>query len=357
MHKVAVAATRGDLAPTGARELWDSGLLYRSLVRWGGGEVSASVGWREPDRTVRRAARALSAVGHHQTRWVGSSARRVLRDASQVAPVRVPLGTELVYGHIAFPVAPGVATVWSTQGVLDARPGEWFPNQSTRTHERFVSRAALSQCWSELGRRGLLDRTDLVTDTDIWVVPPLVYVDLPEETPRCHDDLVAVFVGANGRDKNLHVVIEAMAALDAGLRLEVITADPPPGDLPRSIDWLGPRPRPEVLARLASSDLHVFPSRTESFGGVAVEAMAAGLPQIVDRSGVPAEIAAESALTVDGDDPSELRSAMARLASDGSLRADLGARALDRYRAVYHPDVVGPKFEALIDEAWSRSRA
>ncbi|MGQ0832588.1 MAG: glycosyltransferase family 4 protein [Microthrixaceae bacterium] len=356
MRQVAVAATASDLEPTGARELWDSGLLYRSMVRWSDGTVRPSLGWRQPERALRRAASAVSATAKQWPAWVGSSARRALRDASQVAPVRVPPGTELLYGHISFPTAPGVRTVWSTQGVLDARPGQWFPAQSARTHERFVQRAALSQCWSELGRRGLLERTSAITDDHVWVVPPLVYVDLPPAAPTDAPDVVAVFVGANGRDKNLRVVLEAMASIGPGLRLDVVTNDPEPGHLPPSVRWLGPRARPDVLGLLVSSDIHVFPSRTESFGGVAVEAMAAGLPQVVDRSGVPAEIAGGSALTVDGDDVEEVAAAMARLASDSTLRTALASRARQRYAEEYHPDVVGPRLEALFDEAWNRSR-
>ncbi|MFZ6004365.1 MAG: glycosyltransferase family 4 protein [Actinomycetota bacterium] len=288
---------------------------------------------------------------------MGSPARRTLRDWSQIAPVRVPPGTELLYGHISFPVAPSVSTVWSTQGVLDARPGQWFPDQSAQTHERLVRRAALSQCWSELGRQGLLERTSAITEDDIWVVPPLVYIDLPPAAPKVDEDIVAVFVGADGRAKNLGVVIEAMASVEPGLRLLVVTNDPAPGHLPTCVRWLGPRARPEVLGLLASCDFHVFPSRSESFGGVAVEAMAAGLPQIVDRSGVPAEIAGDSALVVDGDDVREVEAAISQLAGDAALRRRLAGLAGQRYAETYHPDVVGPMLEALLDEAWNRSRA
>jgi glycosyltransferase involved in cell wall biosynthesis len=212
-----------------------------------------------------------------------------------------------------------------------------------------MAMAAATQCWSELGCRGLLERTDRVPAAKLHVVPPLVYVDLPPAWEPRDGDLVAIFIGAFGRLKGLPMLLEAMKGIGSGLRLEVITADAAPTDLPSNVNWLGVRPRQEVLSRLVSADIHVFPSRTESFGGVVVEALAAGIPQIVDASGVPAEIVGEAGILVPGQDPAAITDAMERLAAHADLRDRLRSASLVRYRDRYAPEVVGARLSAIVD--------
>lgn len=349
MRLIAVAATHRELRPTMGRALWDRELMYRSMIRWGQGSVvpiDGRVRWR---RAVGTLARGASKTADRSLHWRSSAPRRWLRDVAQIERVVVPSHVGAAYGHISYPIARGRPTLWSTAGVLDARPGEWFPAQSVRTHERLMAMAAATQCWSELGRRGLLERTDRVTSERLHVVPPLVYVDLPSPWERPDGDLVAIFIGAFGRLKGLPVLLDAMRGIGSGLRLEVITADAAPAELPSSVDWLGARPRQEVLSRLMSADIHVFPSRTESFGGVVVEALAAGTPQVVDASGVPAEIVGEAGVVVPGQDSAAIKDALDRLAADADLRDRLRRASLTRYRERYAPEVVGAHLAAIID--------
>ena len=354
MITLAVAATPDELVPTAGRALWDRDLLYRSMIRWGGGQVvpiEGRVAWR---RAVGRAARAASAVPGRSVRWRGSTPRRLLRDVAQVERVVVGESVRAVFGNIVFPVARGLPTIWSTQGVIDARPGSWFPEQSARTHVKMANRAAVVQCWSEIGRAGILDRSPRLDPARVQVLPPIIYVDLPDvATPEEEGPPRALFVGAFGHLKALAEVVEAARGLHGALVLDVVTNDPPPPDLPPWVRWLGPRPREEVLRLLVAADVHVFPSTTESFGGVAVEALAAGVAQVVDARGVPAEIAGDAALHVDGRDADSIGAALQRLAGDAALRSDLGRRALERYRTAYAPEAIGPRFERLVDDAVS----
>jgi glycosyltransferase involved in cell wall biosynthesis len=175
-----------------------------------------------------------------------------------------------------------------------------------------------------------------------------MYVDTPSTPwPRTDDDVIAIFVGAFGEMKGLDVVLEVARGTQPGVRIEIITASRPPDELPTNVRWLGPRPRDEVLRRMASSDLHLFPSTTESFGAVVVEALAFGLPQIVDHASVTAEVAGEAGVTVDGRDAQSVQSALERLAGDALSRRALGRAARERYLRVYSPDAVGPQLEEL----------
>jgi glycosyltransferase involved in cell wall biosynthesis len=349
MKQTAVPMTREEFSSGRTHVVWDSDLPYSSMLRWAPGGVVPIDGWVPTRRAVGVAARVLSKLGDRSRTWKRSSPRRWLRDVGQVQSVRVPPGTEVLYGHIVFPVtSPALPTVWSTNGVFDARPGLWFPEQSAKTHARMISRAAAVQCWSEAGKAGLLERLPDLDGSTIEVLPPLAYLDLPEPWPRPHADPVAIFVGANGALKGVDVVIEA-ARLVPDLRVEIVTHSPQPPALPPSVEWLGPRSHAEVLARLRSSSIHVFPSTTESLGGVVIEALAAGVAQIVDAGSVTAEVAGAGGLTVDGRVAEAVATALRRLAEDDGLRDACAAAGRARYEAHYSPEAVGPRLERLID--------
>lgn len=87
----------------------------------------------------------------------------------------------------------------------------------------------------------------------------------------------------------------------------------------------------EALATAyASADVMVFPSTTDTFGNVVLEAQASGLPVIVSDLGGPAEIVRghASGIVVDHRHPEALMEAMERLYLSPELRADLRARGL-----------------------------
>jgi glycosyltransferase involved in cell wall biosynthesis len=74
----------------------------------------------------------------------------------------------------------------------------------------------------------------------------------------------------------------------------------------------------------------VHPSLYEGFGLTALEAMAAGVPVIAAESPGVSEVCGDAALYADPRSPESFAAAMARVAGDGALQADLEARGRRR---------------------------
>jgi glycosyltransferase involved in cell wall biosynthesis len=92
----------------------------------------------------------------------------------------------------------------------------------------------------------------------------------------------------------------------------------------------------------------VFPSTTDTFGNVVLEAQASGLPVIVSDQGGPAEIVRryQSGIAVDLARPHALDNAMERVMLDVDLRDDLRRRGLR--------NAAESKWENVLEEFWSR---
>lgn len=85
----------------------------------------------------------------------------------------------------------------------------------------------------------------------------------------------------------------------------------------------------DLAQAYASADLFVFPSTTDTFGNVVLEAQASGLPVIVSDKGGPMENIDDGAtgLVVPGRDAAALARAMAELCLDAPRLRAMGANA------------------------------
>ncbi len=103
----------------------------------------------------------------------------------------------------------------------------------------------------------------------------------------------------------------------------------------------------EIAAVYANADVVLCPSRSESFGRIAAEAMMNGLPVVA--SDIPAyrELIGEpgAGLLFPVDDVEAAAAAIARLADDPDLRRELGERGREAVQR-YHPANVLPQLEA-----------
>lgn len=146
-----------------------------------------------------------------------------------------------------------------------------------------------------------------------------------------------LYVGRISKEKNLDALAEAWLKLHAEIpsaTLALVGDGPYLAELRRRLTNAGVIftgfLSGEALARAyASADAFVFPSTTDTFGNVVLEAQASGLPTIVTDVGGPRELVrdGETGLVVPGQDAIALLAAMRRLASDSSLRQRMGDAA------------------------------
>jgi phosphatidylinositol alpha 1,6-mannosyltransferase len=91
----------------------------------------------------------------------------------------------------------------------------------------------------------------------------------------------------------------------------------------------------EALARwYASGDVFVFPSTTETFGNVVLEAQASGLPAVVVDKGGPPDLVrpGETGFIARGNDPADLAEKCETLLRDPAGRARMGMQAREAAR-------------------------
>lgn len=100
------------------------------------------------------------------------------------------------------------------------------------------------------------------------------------------DGLVALYVGRLAPEKNLALAVQAFDAMRIGTpaaRLVMVGDGPERKDLQNrhpDVLFAGARTGEDLAAHYASADIFLFPSMTETFGNVTLEAMASGLAVI-----------------------------------------------------------------------------
>jgi glycosyltransferase involved in cell wall biosynthesis len=109
------------------------------------------------------------------------------------------------------------------------------------------------------------------------------------------DDLAVIYVGRISAEKNLPLVLrtfEAMQAISLNLKLVLVGDGPVRAELQRQNPgyiFAGMRTGEDLAAHYASGDIFLFPSMTETYGNVTVEAMASGLAVVAYRYAAAAE--------------------------------------------------------------------
>ncbi len=157
------------------------------------------------------------------------------------------------------------------------------------------------------------------------------------------DATTLLYVGRVSSEKNVEALAEAFNRVCAqrdDVQLAIVGEGPLLGPLTGQCrkngrvlftGWLA---GDELSKAYASSDLFVFPSTTDTFGNVVLEAQASGLPAIVSDRGGPQEIIDpdRSGLVAplsESDGVGPLAEAMIRLLDDGELRSSMASAALE----------------------------
>lgn len=277
-----------------------------------------------PGRTVRRKLDAFdpqvvhcateSVLGWWGRRWALKSGR--------------PLVTSF---HTNFPeYAAGY-------GLRIARPLAWS------LLRRFHAPAARTLCPSETTRadlreRGFHDRVEVWSrGVDAKAFAPAHRSSELREEMGAGAEVLLLYVGRLAPEKRLGLLMEAFVRLRHGQGGRVALVLVGDGPMRKELEargetdvfFAGYRTGAALAAAYASGDIFAFPSDTETFGNVVVEAMASGLPVVgVNRGGVRDIIQeGETGFLVPPGDPVAFSEALAALVRDARMRARMGTCA------------------------------
>jgi D-inositol-3-phosphate glycosyltransferase len=223
--------------------------------------------------------------------------------------------------------------------------------------ERRVIRRADAIVASTEHERGALMEHYGARRESVVVIPPgadlSTFRPVDRAAARCELGLegeVLLFVGRIDPVKGLDTLLEAVKLLErrAGLRLLVVGGSPP-GTPPRQIDhderglrdlarrlgvddrvrWLGPIEQERLPHYYGAADVVVVPSRYESFGLVALEALACGAAVVASRvGGLPTIVRdGENGLLVPWRTPEAFAERIEQILEDPGLAARLRAAA------------------------------
>jgi rhamnosyl/mannosyltransferase len=148
--------------------------------------------------------------------------------------------------------------------------------------------------------------------------------------------------------KGVHVLIEAMRELPnarlvvvgTGMMERAWRARAQELGVAERIEFAGDVPDTQLPGYFAACDIFVLPSseRSEAFGIVQLEAMAAGKPVVCTELGTGTSfvnVDGETGLVVPARDAPALASAIQKLSDDPGLRARMGAAGRARVRAEF----------------------
>jgi glycosyltransferase involved in cell wall biosynthesis len=144
-----------------------------------------------------------------------------------------------------------------------------------------------------------------------------------------------LYVGRVSREKDLDILVDAYSRVrETGVEVNLFVvghgpyADALAKALPDAV-FTGYLQGKELAAAYASSDIFVFPSTTDTFGNVIIEAQASGLPVIVSDSGGPKELVDDqtNGLVTRSRDPEDFARAIQTLAGDPQRRRQMGEKA------------------------------
>lgn len=148
-------------------------------------------------------------------------------------------------------------------------------------------------------------------------------------------DVMVLYVGRLAKEKNVGVVLNAYAAIQARLptaKLVIVGDGPlrkPLADACPPALFTGVKTGQDLAACYASSDLFLFPSLTETFGNVVPEALASGLAVVSFACAAAANLITHErngVLVAPGDERAFINAAVA-IAADHDKRAALRQRA------------------------------
>ena len=216
-------------------------------------------------------------------------------------------------------------------------------------------------CNSQAAARPLIDHG--LPESKVVVIgnglPPEAFVEAEPALPRLPGLLrVGMIARMNARYKNHHAFLRAAAQLRGKFpKLEFVLVGDGPlrPEIERQTAELGLRDqvifvgdRRDIPALLASMDVSVVPSESESLSNVALESMAAGVPVVASNVGGNPELVSEKrGLLVPLNDDAALASALEHLLREQRLLAELGKNSRDFAQSNFSLEHIQASYEQL----------
>lgn len=187
-------------------------------------------------------------------------------------------------------------------------------------------------------------------------LPPAAFAKTPPALPRSDGLLRVGLIGRmNIRAKNQDSFLRAAARVRArftDVEFVLVGDGPFRGELESLAGELGIQPqvrflgdRRDIPAILASLDISVVPSATESLSNVMLESMAAGVPVIATAVGGNVELAGDDrALLIPASNDDALAAAMQSLLWDSKLRGDTALRARRFVEENFSAEIIRDKY-------------
>lgn len=312
---------------------------------------------------------------------IGLPAGRCLRERwRRQRPDIVHIATEGPLGWSAQKVARGLGIPLSTSLHTNFHSYTrhyglaWMRHPVMGYLRRFHNRAPLSfiptrEQKQQLEAQGFHTMTVLDRGVDARLFSRKRYSpELRREWGADEDDLVVCYVGRLAAEKNLPLFarsVRAMQEVQPKLKAVLVGDGPLRPSLERQYPdfvFVGSKRGEELAAHYASADVFLFPSLTETYGNVVMEAMASGLAVVAFDYAAAHELIedGECGLLADCGDEGEFISQAAALAQDPSWARGMGVCAAE---AIAHRswDTVAKRFldnlQALHEATKSRLHA
>jgi len=238
------------------------------------------------------------------------------------------LPTSGIY-HTDFPEYVRILTEDALMESLTWNYMHWFYAQLDTI---YVNSDHYRQCWID---RGIAEEKLKILprglDTELFH-PSRKNPDFWKVRGLRNGEIGVLYVGRVSREKNLDLLAAAFRRLyAAGVSVRpLIVGDGPYASMMRELlpegIYTGSLHKEELATAYASADFFVFPSTTDTFGNVVIEAQASGLPVIVSDVGGPKDLVedGDDGLITRGLDLDALTEAVKRLADDHALRQRMG---------------------------------
>ena len=241
------------------------------------------------------------------------------------------LQTSGIY-HTDFPQYIRILTEDSFLESVAWRYMQWFYGQLDTV---FVNSEEYRQSWIKRG----LDPAKLKIfprglDTELFT-PARRDPAFWEKFGPTNGDVRLLYVGRISKEKDLDVLAKAYRQLrDEGLSIQLLIVGHGPYSealsetIPDAI-FTGYLKGRELATAYASADVFAFPSTTDTFGNVIIEAQASGMPVVVSDAGGPKELVEDNTngLITKSHDVEDFTRALRSLIVDPALRERMGERA------------------------------